>query len=256
MGDAVREERLDPGPPGEDLDGADPARRGIAIARGGDVGRITSLDERCRVCRGRASAATARRTAATCSARRRRRRSTTIRLPAISGRAATSSAAWNAAPAEIPTSSPSRLAAERAPSRAHPRRRRRSPRRSRRGRAPRDEAGADALDLVRAGRAAGEHRRGAGSTAITCIAGRRSFSTWPTPVIVPPVPTPQTSASTSPPSVAPDLLGGRPPVDLGIGGVVELLRHERLRARRRSRSASSIASPMPPSDGVSRTSAP
>ena len=48
------------------------------------------------------------------------------------------------------------------------------------------------------GRAAGEHRRGAGSTAITVSSGRRSFSTWPTPVIVPPVPTPQTSASTSP----------------------------------------------------------
>ena len=85
---------------------------------------------------------------------------TTIRLPAISGRAASSSAAWKAAPAEMPTSRPSRSAA-RAPPRSavssstaitssitvavedlgH-------------------EAGADPLDLVRARRPAGEHRRG------------------------------------------------------------------------------------------------
>ena len=38
----------------------------------------------------------------------------------------------------------------------------------------------------------------AGSTATTWTEGRRSLSTCPTPVIVPPVPTPQTSASTSP----------------------------------------------------------
>ena len=91
-----------------------------------------------------------------------------------------------------------------------------------------DEAGADALDLVRARRRrprapprwpARPRRRGR--------PGRRSLSTWPTPVIVPPVPTPATSASTSPSSVAPDLLRGRAPVDLGVGRVGELLGHER-----------------------------
>ena len=38
----------------------------------------------------------------------------------------------------------------------------------------------------------------AGSTAITLRPGLRCFSTWPTPVMVPPVPTPATKASTSP----------------------------------------------------------
>ena len=35
--------------------------------------------------------------------------------------------------------------------------------------------------------------------ATTRTPGRRSLSTWPTPVSVPPVPTPATNASTSPP---------------------------------------------------------
>ena len=39
----------------------------------------------------------------------------------------------------------------------------------------------------------------AGSTASTWTSGRRSFRACPTPVMVPPVPTPQTIASTSPP---------------------------------------------------------
>ena len=39
----------------------------------------------------------------------------------------------------------------------------------------------------------------AGSTPIRRSFGRRGFSTWPMPVTVPPVPTPQTMASTSPP---------------------------------------------------------
>ena len=36
--DAVGEQRLHPGPAGEDLDRADTARRRVAVARGGDVG--------------------------------------------------------------------------------------------------------------------------------------------------------------------------------------------------------------------------
>ena len=37
-----------------------------------------------------------------------------------------------------------------------------------------------------------------GSTAMICTPGLRSLSTWPTPVIVPPVPMPATKMSTSP----------------------------------------------------------
>ena len=38
----------------------------------------------------------------------------------------------------------------------------------------------------------------AGSTAMTCTSGLRSLRTCPTPVIVPPVPTPETRMSTVP----------------------------------------------------------
>ena len=37
-----------------------------------------------------------------------------------------------------------------------------------------------------------------GSTAMILSEGRRGFSTWPTPVMVPPVPTPETNTSISP----------------------------------------------------------
>ena len=59
--------------------------------------------------------------------------------------------------------------------------------------------------------------------------GRRaafSFSTSPTPVIVPPVPTPATNASSAPVRLLEDLEGRRAAVDLGVRGVLELLRHE------------------------------
>ena len=63
----------------------------------------------------------------------------------------------------------------------------------------RHEAGADALNLVRPGRAARQHRRifrlDRDHLARSACA---AFSTWPTPVIVPPVPTPETTMSTSP----------------------------------------------------------
>ena len=63
----------------------------------------------------------------------------------------------------------------------------------------RHEAGADALDLVRAGLAAGQHRRVLRLDGDDLAAtGLRGFSTWPTPVMVPPVPTPETKMSTSP----------------------------------------------------------
>ena len=38
----------------------------------------------------------------------------------------------------------------------------------------------------------------AGSTAMIWTSGLRSLSTWPTPVMVPPVPTPETTMSTAP----------------------------------------------------------
>ena len=60
------------------------------------------------------------------------------------------------------------------------------------------EAGADALDLVRARLAAGEDRRVLRLHRDDLQPGRRGLSTWPTPVMVPPVPTPATKASISP----------------------------------------------------------
>ena len=54
-----------------------------------------------------------------------------------------------------------------------------------------DEACADALDLVRTGEVAG-------STATTLTPGFLLLRYWPTPVMVPPVPTPATKMSTLP----------------------------------------------------------
>ena len=66
----------------------------------------------------------------------------------------------------------------------------------------------------------------AGSTATMRTSGSSCFSTSPTPVIVPPVPTPATNASSRPLGVAQDLQRGRAAVHLRVGRVVELLRHE------------------------------
>ena len=56
-----------------------------------------------------------------------------------------------------------------------------------------------------------------GSTATTCTPGFRFFRYAPTPVIVPPVPTPATKMSTSP-SVSSQISGPVVAVDRGIGG--------------------------------------
>ena len=66
----------------------------------------------------------------------------------------------------------------------------------------------------------------AGSTATSCTEGLRSFSTWPTPVIVPPVPTPATTMSTRPSVSDQIVLGGRLAVNRRVGGVLELLGDE------------------------------
>ena len=72
--------------------------------------------------------------------------------------------------------------------------------------------------------------------------GLRSLSTSPTPVTVPPVPTPATKTSTLP-SVSSQISSAVVrAVDLGVGGVLELLRHEaRRRSRRRARAALAMA---------------
>ena len=62
-----------------------------------------------------------------------------------------------------------------------------------------------------------------GSTATICTPGLRSLSTWPTPVMVPPVPTPATKMSTLPSVSRPDFLGRGRAVDLRVGLVGELL---------------------------------
>ena len=90
------------------------------------------------------------------------------------------------------------------------------------------EPGADPLDLVRARRLAGEHRaRSAGSTATTWKLG---------PALLEHLADAGDRAAGADAGdqrvdlaveVAPDLLRRRPAVDLGVGGVGELLRHER-----------------------------
>ena len=69
----------------------------------------------------------------------------------------------------------------------------------------------------------------AGSTATILTLGLRALSTSPTPVIVPPVPTPDTKISTCAVRVAPDLLGRGLAMDFRVGRVLELLRHEVVR---------------------------
>ena len=65
-----------------------------------------------------------------------------------------------------------------------------------------------------------------GSTATICRPGLRGFSTWPTPVMVPPVPTPDDEDVDLAVGVVPDFLGRGAAVDLRIGRVLELLRDD------------------------------
>ncbi len=66
-----------------------------------------------------------------------------------------------------------------------------------------------------------------GSTATILSDGRRGFSTWPTPVMVPPVPTPATKTSIFAAGVVPDLLGRGAAMDLRVRRIVELARDDR-----------------------------
>ena len=63
----------------------------------------------------------------------------------------------------------------------------------------RHEAGADALDLVRPGRAARKNGAVLRLDGDDPQSRRRGFSTWAQPVMVPPVPTPATRTSSRPP---------------------------------------------------------
>ena len=67
-----------------------------------------------------------------------------------------------------------------------------------RSRIGRNEAGTDALDFVRARLAAGKHGGIPPARPRRSADGRRGFNTWPTPVMVPPVPTAETKTSISP----------------------------------------------------------
>ena len=124
---------------------------------------------------------------------------TTMFLPAFSGREPTIDRRRSAAPEEMPTGTPSSRATRRALANGVLVGDRDDLVIDRGVEDRRHEAGADALDLVRAGLAAGQHRRcpPARPRRSGCR-GLRGFSTWPTPVMVPPVPMPETKMSTSP----------------------------------------------------------
>ena len=81
------------------------------------------------------------------------------------------------------------------------------------------KARADALQAVRAGRAALQHRAGCRSTATTRTVGFCAFRYSATPVSVPPVPTPATKMSTLP-SVSSQISG--PVVRRWISGLAGL----------------------------------
>ena len=120
---------------------------------------------------------------------------TQIRLPLNSGRAATLAAAHMLAPLEMPADDALFL---RQPSRPLERFFVGDLDRfvdERRVEVLGNEAGADALDLVWARLAAGDHGESTGSTAIALKFGFFGLMKRATPVIVPPVPTPATIAS-------------------------------------------------------------
>ena len=133
------------------------------------------------------------------SVRRSWQATVTITLPRFSGRAATRAAAATLAPVLMPPRMPSSPARRRAQAKASSLVTVSTPLKQAGVEILRDEAGADALDLVRARLAAGDHRRIGrldGDRLERRVLGRMYRVT---PVIVPPVPTPATIMSTRPP---------------------------------------------------------
>ena len=154
---------------------------------------------------------------------------TTMFLPAISGRPPTSSAAATAAPEEMPTGMPSSSRAACGRCRRRSRCRPSPPRRSRSGRGPSGTKPAP-MPWILCGPGWPPERTGesSGSTATIRSDGLRGLSTWPTPVMVPPVPTPDDEDVDAAVGVVPDLLRRGAAVDLRIGRVLELLRDDRV----------------------------
>ena len=186
-----------------------------------------------RACRcGQVSRRGPRTARSTGSARRTTGRSTTISLPAFSGRWASSVAACSAAPDEMPTSRPSSAAARRATFD------------SRLGvdvddlvvdRRVEDlghEVGADALDLVRAGGAAVEDRRLRGLDADDLDAGLAGLEHLADAGDGAAGADARDEDVDLAVGVRPDLLGGGRAVDLGVGLVGELAGQDGARALR------------------------
>ena len=176
------------------------------------------------------------------SARRCRTGSVTTVLPGPSSRA-TSSAIFTDAPAEMPTSSPSRRAsaslvrcASRLGDGAHLGDHRAVEDRG-------HEAGADAVDAVLARLAARQHGAASRARRRRCARpGTCARSTWPTPVIVPPVPDAvhERVAATRVAELRQDLRRGGAAVRLGVGRVLELLGHEGVRVLRATSSIAAL----------------
>src|SRR5690606_32787293 len=125
-------------------------------------------------------------------------RMTTICLPAISGRAPTSSAAASAAPEEIPTGMPSSAATRRAVANAVSLPMRTISSITSRFRIGGTKPAPMPWILCGPGGLPDSTALSSGSTATIRRPGLRAFSTSPTPVSVPPVPTPDTTTSTRP----------------------------------------------------------
>ena len=165
------------------------------------------------------------------------------------------SEAWIAAPAETPTRSPSRSAVCLAVVSASSSPTGITSSITERSRTSGTKPGPMPWILCGPGSPPASTAEVSGSTATTRTPGRRSFSTWPTPVIVPPVPTPQTSASTSPSRSRQISSAVVVRWTSGFAGLENCwgMKPSRSATMRR---ASSTASLMPPSEGVSWTSAP
>ena len=178
-------------------------------------------------------------------------------LPLISGRAPTSSAAATAAPEEMPTGMPSSRATARAVSKAASLLTVTTSSITERSRIAGTNPAPMPWILCGPGWPPDSTGESSGSTATIRSDGLRGFSTWPTPVMVPPVPTPATNTSMLAVGVVPDLLGGGAAMDFRVGRVVELLRDDRARdLAARAPRALAMAPRMPCGPAVSTSSAP